>query len=142
MNRIIGLEDDMGVWVTKKEDIAVVLNSYFTDIFGTIHPDEETLEVVLEGVERRVTPTMSKSLDALFSAKDVERAMFSMGAWKSPGPDGFHAGFFQENWDLVGADFTRTCLKVLNGLCSIQELNATYIVLIPKIKSPKKVSDF
>ena len=34
------------------------------------------------------------------------------------------------------------CLKVLNGLCSIRELNATYIVLIPKVKSPKKVSDF
>ena len=141
-NRIMGLEDNTGVWATKKEDIAVMLNSYFTDMFTTTRPDEESLGGVLEGVERRVTPTMSKSLDAPFSAEEVKRAVFSMGAWKSPGPDGFHAGFFQENWDLVGADVTRTCLKVLNGHCSIRELNATYIVLIPKIKFPKKVSDY
>ena len=141
-NRIIGLENEMGVWVTKKEDIVAVLNGYFADIFATIHPDEASLEAVLEGVERRVTPAMSKSLDDPFSAEDVKRAVFSMGAWKSLGPDGFHAGFFQENWDLVGADVTRTCLKVLNCHCSIRELNATYIILIPKMKSPKKVSDF
>ena len=68
----------MGVWVTKKEDIAAVLNSYFTDIFSTTRPDEETLGAVLEGVERRVTLTMSNSFDALFSAEDVKRAVFSM----------------------------------------------------------------
>lgn len=62
---------------------------------------------------------MSKSLDAPFSAEDVKRAVFSMGAWKSLGPDGFHASFFQENWELVGADVTRVCLMVLNGHCSI-----------------------
>lgn len=37
---------------------------------------------------------------------------------------------------------TRVCLEVLNGQRSIRLLNAIYIVLIPKIKSPKEVSNF
>ena len=48
-----------------------MLEGYFTDIFSTILPDEETLGAVLEDVERRVTLTMSKSLDAPFSAEDI-----------------------------------------------------------------------
>lgn len=65
-----------------------------------------------------------------------------MGPWKSPYPDGFHVGFYQENWDLVGADSIDVYLCVLNGHCSVSVLDETYIVLIPKIKALKKVSDF
>ena len=76
-NCIKGLEDNLGVWVTKKEDIFVVLESYFTYIFSTTLPDEETLGVVLEGIERRMTLTMSKSFDALFLVEDVKKAVFT-----------------------------------------------------------------
>lgn len=81
-------------------------------------------------------------LDAPFTALEVKEALFVMGAWKSPGPDGLHAGFFQDNWDLVGSDIAEICLSILNGGKSIKPLNHTFVALIPKIKSPKKVADF
>lgn len=65
-----------------------------------------------------------------------------MAFWKSLGLDGFHAGFYQENWELVGNDVTEVCLQVLNGQRSVHSINATHIVFIPKVKAPRKVSDF
>lgn len=51
--------------------------------------------------------------------------------------------FFQDIWDPVGGDMiTEVCLSILNGGKSIKLLNHTFVALIPKIKSPKKVADF
>ena len=61
---------------------------------------------------------------------------------ESLGPDGFHAGFYKDNWGTVGSDVTGVCLRVLNGQESVSVLNDTHIVLIPRIKNPKNVSDF
>ncbi|CAL9246879.1 unnamed protein product, partial [Arabidopsis halleri] len=33
-----------------------------------------------------------------FSASEVENAKRSMGQFKSPGPDGFNPGFYQQCW--------------------------------------------
>ena len=50
-------------------------------------------------------------------------------SWKSPGPEGFHSGLYQKNWELVGADVTKVCLQVLNDH-------------LLKVKVPRKVSEF
>ncbi|EXB90179.1 hypothetical protein L484_015475 [Morus notabilis] len=72
---------------------------------------------------------MQEDLIAPYLAAELKHAVFSMRLWKAPGPDGFHAGVLSiENWDV-----TNVCLNILNE---------TYIVLILKIKSPRRVSDF
>uniref|UniRef100_A0A5B7A5I4 Reverse transcriptase domain-containing protein n=1 Tax=Davidia involucrata TaxID=16924 RepID=A0A5B7A5I4_DAVIN len=51
--------------------------------------------------------------------------------------------FFQKFWDVVGLDLTHMVLDFLNkGVGNIAGINKTYIVLIPKIKNSRKVSDF
>lgn len=60
-----------------------------------------------------------------------------MRPWKASGPDGFHAGFYQENWETVGEVITLVCLYVLNGRTSIQLLNH-----FRRVKSPQTVTDY
>lgn len=116
----------------------------------------------LEGINRRISDDLRMDFDKNFSVEEVKRAVFEMGAWKAPGPDGFRVGFYQENWALVGGDDTEVCLCILNGqnsnqdlnstdvtlLCilngpnSIQDLNSTNVTLIPKKKGPRKVSGY
>ncbi|GKG17073.1 hypothetical protein Tco_0362030, partial [Tanacetum coccineum] len=54
-------------------------------------------------------PTRLNDSEALnmvrdISSQEVKSAMFSMGNDKSPGPNGFTAGFFKDTWDIIGAD--------------------------------------
>lgn len=139
---IKGLEDANGVWVSNKGDFVKELENYFSEIFSASFPDQEVMNEVLEGVSRKITPTMSNELDCPFTPEEVREAAFHMGAWKSPGPDGFHSGFYQKNWELVGADVTKVCLQVLNDHRSVNDLNYTFIVFILKVKVPRKVSEF
>lgn len=36
------------------------------------------------------------------SLEEISKALFSMGPYKSPNPDGFYQIFFQKAWDLIG----------------------------------------
>ena len=38
------------------------------------------------------------------SLQEVQEAVFSLPKNSAPGPDGFHAEFFQKNWNLVHKD--------------------------------------
>ena len=65
-----------------------------------------------------------------------------MGPTKAPGPDGMNALFYQKFWHIVGNDVTTAVLDYLNNGNMLPDINYTHIVLIPKIKSPEKMTDF
>jgi hypothetical protein len=57
---------------------------------------------------------------------------------KSPGPNGFIAGFYQHHWETVGLEVCHAALQFLNFLKMDDNINATHIALIPKKKKKKK----
>lgn len=85
---------------------------------------------------------MRASLDEPYTSEEVQKALFGMAPWKAPGPNGFHAGFYQSNWTMVGEKTTSVCLKILNGDISMGATNSTYLALIPKKKNPTMVSEY
>lgn len=50
--------------------------------------------------------------------------------------------FYQKYWHIVGDDVIAVVLDFLNSDNMILEINYTYIVLIPKVKSLEKIYDF
>ena len=97
--------------------------------------DESSIKV-------RVTEDMQDFLSYLFTALEVKEAIFQMGALKSPGPDGIQALFYQKYWDIVGPNVTDVVLNFLNKGDFIDDINQTFIVLIPKIKAPEDMKNF
>ncbi|KAM1060770.1 hypothetical protein ACFX2B_025119 [Malus domestica] len=61
---------------------------------------------------------------------------------KSPGPDGFNAGFFQHHWETVGCVVIGMVKTFFQSDCLLKELNHTNIVLIPKVDNPRKMTQF
>ena len=66
---------------------------------------------------------MNDYLDEPFTDGEVKRAPFDMGGHKAPGPDGFHAAFFQCNWDVVRLAVSKACLGVLNNGADVAARN-------------------
>ena len=139
-NFIQGIKDEGDNWVEAQEDIAWVAISYFGNMFSASVCDR--IEECLQVVPCKVTEEMRQSLAREVSADEIKEALFQMGPTKAPGPDGMNALFFQKFWHIVGDNVVNAVLEFLQSSNMVSNINHTYIVLIPKVKSPKKMSDF
>lgn len=68
--------------------------------------------------------------------------MFDMAPFKAPGPDGFHAGFYQNQWNIVGETVVRQTEEFLKTGIMPMNMNDTLVSLIPKVENPDMVSQF
>lgn len=76
-----------------------------------------------------------------FGKKEVRDAVFGMGPYKAPGPNGFQPLFYQQLQDTVGNDLVNV-VECLNKGILPKELNQTLLVLIPKIEARKTMKQF
>ena len=75
------------------------LEDLASEFYRALFSAQENLEpdLVCQYVPKKVIDLMNEILDRPFVAEEVEHALFQMGPNKSPGPDGFTAGFFFKN---------------------------------------------
>ena len=97
---------------------------------------------ILEVIQPLVTEDMNISLTREFTRQEVEIALKDMAPLKALGPDGMPPIFFQSFWRLIGDDVSKAVLDFLNSCHIPKEFNFTYVTLIPKMKNPKKISEF
>lgn len=60
----------------------------------------------------------------------------------APGSDGYHALFFQSQWEHVGDLVCMWVKGVFEGKCIDLELNNSLILLISKVKNSEDFSQF
>jgi hypothetical protein len=120
------------------------LGSMATGFYNDLYSSEgvQGMREVLDAVPVKVIANMNLMLDAPFATEEVKIALFEMYPTKAPGPDGFPAHFFQRNWELCGAEVTKAVLRILTGEESPEVINKTFIVMIPKVASPKELGQF
>lgn len=85
---------------------------------------------------------MNFKLTRNYTKNELKEALNQMGPLKSPGPNGFSAGFFQTHWDIVDDAVSEVVLFILQGGGMNYSLNSTFIALIPKANNPSLVSEF
>ena len=132
--------DENGILHETKEGIANVVVSFFGKLYTASYPSH-ILEVT-DTIPIKVSSEMNQSFIKEFTKEEVLVVLKQMHLTKAPGPDGMSAIFFQKYWDLVGNDVTSMVLNVLNCNKSIVEINKTYITLVPKTKSPTKMTEY
>ena len=96
----------------------------------------------MQGIHPAITEEAAELLGRDFHADEVGVALKQMASLTAPGPDGMSPVFYKSFWHIVGEDVTAVVLKALNTSVVPESLNSTFIALIPKIKHPKKASDF
>ena len=65
-NLILGLEDEVGVWVEEEEVLGKVVEDYFQDLFTSLNPSQ--FNVILEGLQPVITAKMSAPLSRVYQA--------------------------------------------------------------------------
>lgn len=73
--------------------------------------------------------------------EEVSNAVKSMQPYKAPGINGLQPIFFQSQWHTVFTSLLKLCRDVINGVRVITTFE-TLLVLIPKVTSPERLSQF
>jgi hypothetical protein len=139
-NRIMKLIDDNGNHIEGTIYLNPLISDYFAGLFTTEvdEPDPDLLSKVI----LKVTEQMNNGLIADYTPEDVKKALFSIGDTKALGTDGLHALFFKKCWGIIGDSIVKEVLEAINNKVIPEGWNDTVIVLIPKVDSPEKISQF
>ena len=117
-----------------------IIEDYFGTSFTTSDPSG--FDEILCRIQPSITDEMNATLTSEFTTKEVHQALKQMAPTTAPSPNGMSPIFYKSFWKIVGDDVTKIVLNALNTGVVHDSLNATFISLIPKIKNPKRVSDF
>lgn len=139
-NRTTRLKDNYGNWVVDTEGMKNLVYQHFTRIFSRDTNGTEGDEMIAN------FPQLNNErwdwFNADFTPDEVKKAIFDMSPYKAPGPDGFHAGFYQKSWATVGNVITKQTLDFLNSGVMEEGLNDTLVTLLPKVNNPEEVAQF
>ena len=97
---------------------------------------------VLAKVKRKVSRAMNDMLTAEYTRDEVKKALFSIGDFKAPGPDGLHAVFYKRFWHIIEDDLIDEVLLAVNSKKIPDGWNETIIVMIPKTDIPDHITQF
>ncbi|KAE8655002.1 hypothetical protein F3Y22_tig00117034pilonHSYRG00441 [Hibiscus syriacus] len=85
---------------------------------------------------------MNDMLTTDFTLDEVNATFLTIQPHKAPGIDGLPGSFIRTFWPLVGDDVLTLCLDLLAGRSSVEIVNETVLVLIPKVTTPDILRQF
>lgn len=137
-NLLKGLKDRNGASRENNEDMQDIIVDYFSELFQA-SPNAEGLSH--RECVQMVSEQQNSELSMPITSEEVKCAVDSMHPAKSPGCDGLNPGFYQAYWTIVGRDVVEFCQHFFNTGELPAGVNNTLVCLIPKVKSPRKMTD-
>jgi hypothetical protein len=137
-NSISMLKDSDGRVVSDHEEMAGLLWSCYRNRMGKsegipMQFDLQRLFHKIHGLEELTSP---------FSNEEMDLVIKEMPAHKAPGPDGFTGLFLKRCWSIIKDDFYRLAKDFHEEKLSLQNIDGSFITLVPKVSCPENVNDF
>lgn len=95
-----------------------------------------------ELIPSQVTDAMNNRLETIPTDVEIKQAVFGMGTYKSPGPDGMSSTFYKGYWPIIGPDVISEVQNFFTTGRLKQAYNHTFLALIPKCNNASKVEQF
>ena len=99
-NQIVIIIDEAGVQCMHPDSVEEAFVNYFCGVLTTSQPTG--LDEALGVLSCRISEEENHNLVKGVTMEEVSTALNQMTPLKAPGPYGFPAGFYQENWAAVG----------------------------------------
>lgn len=139
-SRITQLKTDSGEWVQDTRMLKDMIRDHFIRIFT--HEGAQDVDVRIRNGFPLIDRKEWDHISCEFSTDEIKRALFDMAPLKASGPDGFHAGFFQKEWNTVGDTILKQTKEFFRTGIMPPGLNDTLITLVPKVNVPETPSHF
>lgn len=120
--------------MSDENEIKRKIRAYFQDLFSS--KGSRVKNHLLNGVRKTINLEDNIMLTKAYTIEKLERALKSMGLTKVSRDDGFLALLYQHYWHIVGQDISYFCLQILNKGMTLDSINTTNTVLIPKSPHP------
>lgn len=113
--------------------------NYYTSLF---YSDSVEAESLLSGHFLPLQQTQLSHLLANCSDDEIFHSLKGMSPYKSLGPDGFQACFYQKNWATTGPSIIALAQSVMAGGELPPKLVEVLLVLVPNIDNPSLLTHF
>ena len=96
----------------------------------------------MEAVPHVISLEQNSDLLKPFSSDEFVLVVKQLGSLKAPGPDGFPGQFYKNLWEVVKDNVNRAISNFSEDSCSVDIINKTNIVLIPKVPYPESLDQY
>uniref|UniRef100_A0A7N2LWE8 Reverse transcriptase n=1 Tax=Quercus lobata TaxID=97700 RepID=A0A7N2LWE8_QUELO len=131
-----------GEWVHDESEVKEVIRNGFAKLYSTSLCSAPRHIQSDSTWHACITDEDRDNLDAEVTDEEIRAGLWSLKAFKAPGPDGLHAGFFQRFWLVVGRSVMEEVKKIFLLKEVPEVLNSTLISLIPKIPGLETLNNY
>lgn len=132
MNKISSLKDNQGNWIREEQEVADMVRNGFMNLFSTGFVSVPRKVWAISTWPKFLEAGEANTLNAEIIVQEMKDGLWSLKPLKAPGPDGFHASFFQVFWNIVGDSIVEEVKNIFSSSTMPRHLNETLITLIPK----------
>lgn len=116
---------------------------YFSSILAKdLNLKEEEQNVILNAIPSVISDAQNGNLVAIPKLEEIKEAIFALPAEKASNLDGFPTFFFQMYWVVIQYGLVRATQEFFGARNLLKEINATFLVLIPKVKGADSFETF
>ncbi|CAN1159647.1 LINE-1 retrotransposable element ORF2 protein [Linum perenne] len=143
-NFISAIKKNDGTLCTSVDQISLEAIDFYKRLLGTEDPEApgQTVDYFQNLFPQRISSSDSQLLIEPVNPKEIQTALFSLGADKSPGPDGFTVHFYKTSWGIIGQDITLAVQNFFDKGDLPHQVNATTLTLIPKVLNADEFKNF
>ena len=141
-NMINAIKNEVGDWITEEREVMNHFREGFIKLYSTSQVKAKWINDKWTRWQIRLIEEEKYSLDSPITAEEITTTLWSLKAFKAPGPNGLHAGFFQRFCPTVGNSVKEEVKQAFLQRKIPDYLNSTSIVLIPKIQSPESIGSY
>ena len=142
-NEINKIRDGNGFWWFRGEGLEQVFVQEFKLQFTNCsNPTADHINLINQVINPCISHEHNNMLTDTPSNAEIWHAVKSIGALKEPGPDGIHASFYQECWELVGTSVCNMVKDFFDNNTSLKLISHTNIAIISKVENPEIVNNY
>lgn len=137
-NRINYILNSRNSWINDRQQIGEEFEVHFRSNFTIVNPP--CPHNLKEFISLVITTTINSELTACQTNLEVYQAIFSMGAYKSLGPNRMAVMFYKHCWGIIYEAVVAEIQNFFTNGMVKPSFNHTFIALIPKVQGVSKVA--